>query len=147
MRSTPPRRPIQPRSLMRTSYHVGRPWMFDGKILRGLTGTPMRRIERANNSFADAEPDPLTLANLTTKALMAVIGFMAPPCPDSSPLPLAGEVGAKRRVRVAPGKATHLPHRHPHPPLAPSPASGRREKLAGRRNASCGCPLLRMLVA
>src|SRR5690349_8610023 len=50
--------------------------MFDGKILRGLTGTPMRRIAFANSSFADAEPEPLTLANLTTKSLTAASGFM-----------------------------------------------------------------------
>ena len=45
--------------------------MFDGKMLRGLTGTPMRRIDRANSSLAEAEPEPLTLANLTTKSLTA----------------------------------------------------------------------------
>src|SRR2546421_10498620 len=49
--------------------------MFDGKILRVATGTPMRRMERANNSFADAEPEPFTLANLTTKSLVALIGL------------------------------------------------------------------------
>src|SRR3982751_1550139 len=76
MRSTPPRRPSQPCSVTRTSYHVGKPWMFDGKMLRGLTGTPMRNIAFANSSFADAEPEPLTLANLTTKSLTASIGFM-----------------------------------------------------------------------
>src|SRR5262245_37476158 len=76
MRSTPPRRPRWPFSLTRTSYQVGRPWMFDGKMLRGLTGTPMRRIALANSSFADAEPEPLTLANLTTKSLTAAIGFI-----------------------------------------------------------------------
>src|SRR5258708_37345787 len=57
--------------------------MFDGKILSGLTGTHMRRIARANNSFAEAEPEPLTLANLTTKSLvteMRLIGaFTRPP--------------------------------------------------------------------
>src|SRR5664279_842638 len=42
--------------------------MFDGKILREATGTPIRRMERANRRFADAEPEPLTLANLTTKS-------------------------------------------------------------------------------
>src|SRR3546814_958396 len=68
-RSTPPRRPSQPRSDTRTSYQVGRPWMLDGKMLRGLTGTPMRRMALANSSLADAEPEPLTLANLTTKSL------------------------------------------------------------------------------
>ena len=43
--------------------------MFDGKMLREATGTPMRRIERANSRLALAEPEPLTLANLTTKSL------------------------------------------------------------------------------
>ena len=38
-----------PASETRTSYQVGRPWMFEGKMLRDATGTPMRRIERANN--------------------------------------------------------------------------------------------------
>src|SRR5438874_3581660 len=72
MRSTPPpRRPSQPRSDTRTSYQVGRPWMFDGKMLRGLTGIPIRRKDFANSSLADAEPEPFTLANLTTKSLSA----------------------------------------------------------------------------
>ena len=38
--STPPRAPRWPASVTRTSYQVGRPWMLEGKILRGLTGTP-----------------------------------------------------------------------------------------------------------
>src|ERR1700682_2551186 len=50
--------------------------MFDGKMLRGETGTPIRRIARAKSSFADAEPEPLTLANLTTKSLTASTLFM-----------------------------------------------------------------------
>ena len=49
--------------------------MFDGKMLRGLTGTPRRMIDLANSVFADAEPEPLTLANLTTKSLIASMGF------------------------------------------------------------------------
>src|SRR5687768_3584285 len=53
--------------------------MLDGKMLRGATGTPMRRIERANNSFAEAEPEPLTLANLTTKSLVDSIRFIRLP--------------------------------------------------------------------
>src|SRR5579859_2320666 len=83
----PPRRPSQPCSVTRTSYQVGRPWMFDGKMLRGLTGTPMRRIAFANSSLAEAEPEPLTLANLTTKSLLAAIGFMrrSPHPPPHSP--------------------------------------------------------------
>src|SRR5579885_1488291 len=49
--------------------------MLDGKMLRGETGTPMRRMDLANSSLADAEPEPLTLANLTTKSLVASMGF------------------------------------------------------------------------
>src|SRR5689334_12666136 len=43
--------------------------MFDGKMLRELAGIPIRRIDFANSELALAEPDPLTLANLTTKSL------------------------------------------------------------------------------
>src|SRR6185295_295860 len=73
--SQPPRRPRWPFSVTRTSYQVGSPWMFDGKMLRGLTGMPMRRNDFANSSLADAEPEPLTLANLMTKSLSASIRF------------------------------------------------------------------------
>src|SRR5690348_10388572 len=58
---------------MRTSYHVGSPWILDGKMLRGETGTPMRRIAREKSSLAEADPEPLTLANLTTKSFTASI--------------------------------------------------------------------------
>ena len=74
--SMPPRRPNQPRSHTRTSYHVGRPWMLLGKMLRGLTGTPMRNTALAKSSFAEAEPEPFTLANLMTKSLVASMRFM-----------------------------------------------------------------------
>src|ERR1700720_1755431 len=67
--STPPRRPKWPMSLIRTSNQVGKPWMFDGKMLRELAGIPIRRIDLANSPLALAEPEPLTLANLTTKSL------------------------------------------------------------------------------
>ena len=43
------------------------------------TGTPMRRMARANISLAEAEPEPLTLANLTTKSLTALIADMRTP--------------------------------------------------------------------
>jgi len=33
-------------------------------MLRGLTGTPMRRMARANSSLALADPEPLTFANV-----------------------------------------------------------------------------------
>ncbi len=74
--STPPRRPDQPLSHTRASYQVGRPWMLLGKMLRGATGTPMRMTALANSSLAEAEPEPLTLANLMTKSLTASMRFM-----------------------------------------------------------------------
>ena len=40
-----------------------------------MTGTPIRRIERANSSLALAEPEPLTLANRTTKSFTLLIGL------------------------------------------------------------------------
>ena len=61
------------------------PWMLLGKILRGLTGTPMRITALANSSLADAEPEPLTLANLMTKSLMASMRFMRPPFEQLGP--------------------------------------------------------------
>ena len=77
IRSTPPRAPRWPASVTRTSYQVGRPWMLDGKMLRGATGTPMRSTARANNSLALAEPEPLTLAKRTTKSFTRLIGGLA----------------------------------------------------------------------
>src|SRR5690348_9916031 len=49
--------------------------MLDGKMLRAATGTPMRRIARAKSPLADADPEPLTFANLTTKSLTRVSGL------------------------------------------------------------------------
>src|SRR5579863_4428542 len=49
--------------------------MFDGNMFRVAIGTPMRMIARANNSLADAEPEPFTLANLTTKSLTDLIAL------------------------------------------------------------------------
>ena len=50
--------------------------MLDGKMLRGATGMPMRRTALANSSLALAEPEPLTLANWTTKSLTRWIGML-----------------------------------------------------------------------
>jgi hypothetical protein len=84
IRSQPPRRPSQPAAETRISYQVGMPWMLEGKMLRGATGTPMRMMARANSSLAEAEPEPLTLANLMTKSLLLWIGFMGS-CPRRLP--------------------------------------------------------------
>ena len=43
-------------------------------MLREAMGTPMRRIDLANSWLALAEPEPLTLANLTTKSFVALSG-------------------------------------------------------------------------
>src|SRR6185503_10346471 len=111
IRSTPPRRPICPASDTRTSYQVGRPWMFDGKMLREATGTPMRRMERANSRFADADPEPLTFANLTTKSLTrftlvtAIAGMGAFIAVTRSSIAPA----AARRVRHVEQEFLHIP--------------------------------------
>jgi hypothetical protein len=47
--------------------------MFEGKMLRELAGIPIRSTDLANSALALAEPEPLTLANLTTKSLTAAI--------------------------------------------------------------------------
>src|SRR5260370_6458338 len=43
--------------------------MVGGKMLGEPGGIPIRRIDLANSELALAEPDPFTLANLTTKSL------------------------------------------------------------------------------
>ena len=53
-------------------------------MLRGLTGTPMRRMDRANISFALAEPEPLTLAKRMTKSFTLLIGLVGMACSRGS---------------------------------------------------------------
>src|SRR5437660_1624426 len=62
-------RDTKPVLLMRISYHVGRPWMFDGKRFFPDTGTPMRNIARMIRLFALEDPVPLTLASFRAKSL------------------------------------------------------------------------------
>src|SRR5262245_40625536 len=69
----PSRRARWPASDTRTSYQVGRPWMLEGKMFFGLTGMPMRNSVLAKMPLAEAEPEPLTVANFTTKSLMPLI--------------------------------------------------------------------------
>src|ERR1039457_1202105 len=57
-----------PSLLTRISYHVGRPWMFEGNRFLPETGTPMRKIERISRLLAREEPVPLTLASFTAKS-------------------------------------------------------------------------------
>ena len=52
--------------------------MFDGKMLRGATGMPMRMTARANSSFALAEPEPLTLAEPDDEVVYAFDGHCSP---------------------------------------------------------------------
>lgn len=56
--------------------------MFDGKMFLGLAATPIRSTDRANKAFAEAEPEPFTFANLTTKSLTAAMFFMDQPIGD-----------------------------------------------------------------
>ena len=46
--------------------------MLDGKMFFGVTGTPIRKIALVNKALADAEPVPLTFANLTTKSFIFI---------------------------------------------------------------------------
>src|SRR5260370_971063 len=61
---------VCPYLLTRISYHVGRPWMFDGKRFFPETGIPMRKMACMRRPLALAEPDPLTLASLMAKSFM-----------------------------------------------------------------------------
>src|ERR1700704_5272047 len=113
IRSQPPRRPMWPASETRTSYQVGRPWMLDGKMLRVATGTPMRRVERANGGLGDAAPEPLTLANLTTKSLTRVL------------LSLCGCIAGGRGAFISVGSADAGCVRHVEQELLHVPRPGR----------------------
>src|ERR1700751_2080139 len=93
--------------------------MLEGKMLRELAGMPMRRIDFANSELALAEPEPFTLANLTTKSLTLWIAgisrfdciaigsepesdrlaFVAPAKAEAQSLPLAKAGGPKARCR------------------------------------------------
>lgn len=76
-------------------------------MLRGLTGTPMRRIDLAKRVFAEADPEPFTLANFTTKSLTDSIRFIPALSPegDGAILPAMrhriGFCTAKDGVRLA----------------------------------------------
>src|SRR4051812_33392097 len=96
IRSTPSRRPRWPFSETRTSYHVGRPWMLDGKIFFGVTGTPMRKTAFVNKAFADAEPVPLTFAKRITKSLIFIY-FDLSNVRTVRVIPLSGKLGMTRQ--------------------------------------------------
>jgi hypothetical protein len=51
------------------SYHVGSPWMFDGKTFFPDTGIPMRKRAWRRRPLALAEPVPLTVATFRAKSL------------------------------------------------------------------------------
>ncbi len=75
--------------------------MFDGKMLRELAGIPIRRIDLANSELALAEPDPLTLANLTTKSLTLWIAAIS----RFDCIAIGSEPESDRRLFVTPAKA------------------------------------------
>src|SRR5215467_8936667 len=72
--------------------------MLDGKMLRELTGMPIRKIDLANSPLALAEPDPFTLANLTTKSLTLWIA----PTPSLDCIAIGSVLsGGRHRLRHA----------------------------------------------
>ena len=52
------------------------PGCSTGRCCAAPPGMPMRRMERANSSLALAEPEPLTLANWTTKSFTLWSGML-----------------------------------------------------------------------
>ena len=121
-------------------------------MLRGVTGTPMRRIDLANSVLALADPDPLTLANLTTKSLTrwrpvtrsVSCNMRAPPVPHrsgSAAYPTR-QWGTVRRTGRSAGR---------HPRLSPSPVRssagrtrrGPASRCAPARSAAAAAPLPR----
>src|SRR6476646_8537497 len=51
--------------------------MLEGKMFLGLTGMPMRNSVLAKMVLAEADPEPLTVANFTTKSLIPLIADLA----------------------------------------------------------------------
>src|SRR5579863_3468248 len=68
MRSYSRARATCPSLLTRISYHVGRPWMFEGNRFLPETGTPIRKIARMSRLLALDDPVPLTLASFNAKS-------------------------------------------------------------------------------
>src|SRR3954470_18112184 len=101
--------------------------MFEGKMLREAIGTPMRMKERAKSRFAEADPDPFTFANLTTKSFVrsrrAGIRRYLSPLPSGR----GAAVRAGRRRTKRNGPAATVPEGPcPHPrPLSLSGEGGR----------------------
>ena len=58
--------------LTRISYHVGKPWMFDGKTFFPTTGMPMRKMACISSPFALADPVPFTVPILKQKSLVCI---------------------------------------------------------------------------
>src|SRR3954454_4760314 len=68
MRANTGVRAVYPCRFTRISYHVGRPWMFDGNTFFPVTGTPMRKMACMISPLADADPVPLAVAILNAKS-------------------------------------------------------------------------------
>src|SRR5215813_3631948 len=91
---------------MRTSYQVGRPWMLEGKMFFGLTASPMRNNVLAKMVLALAEPEPLTVANFTTKSLMPL---MSEPALPSAQIGVVVHQTSARRLRFDVHELLHVP--------------------------------------
>ena len=115
-------------------------------MLRGVIGTPMRRIDLANSVLALAEPEPLTLANLTTKSLTrwrpvtrsANCNMRAPPVPhrEGSAACPTRQWGTARRTGRSAGKRPR-----------PSPSRGRSSVRRRRRGPASRCAPARSAAA
>src|ERR1700687_3175245 len=97
-------------------------------MFRGARGTRMRRRGLAKSRFADADPEPLTLANLTTKSLTrwsgVTVGFIRPRL-------LIGLQAESRAVSARPPDRSGIDGRH---------AGGRGRTFACPRRPSDSAP-------
>ncbi len=55
--------------MMRMVYHVGKPWIFEGKMFFPDTGIPILNKARINVRLDVWLPDPLTVATVILKVL------------------------------------------------------------------------------
>ena len=110
IRSTPPRRPRQPSSTTRTSYHVGRPWMFDGKMFRAATGTPMFSTAFANSPFARRRAGAVDVGELDDEIVDARDGFIQCPRGADSARGMADWRGCPRSIARRQPALARLPH-------------------------------------
>src|SRR5512135_1461327 len=70
------RRATNPSLLSRIVYHVGRPWMLEGKRFLPETGIPILNKARKMVVLAVELPDPLTVPTVIEKSFTTLSGMV-----------------------------------------------------------------------